>query len=39
MADDKKAAPKKAKRVTAAAKAADPKYPSVNADTNPKGDD
>ncbi len=39
MSDTKKGAPKKAKRTTAAEKAADPAYHSVNAETNPKGDD
>jgi hypothetical protein len=39
MAEETKAAPKTAKRATAAEKAADPKYHSVNANTNPKGDD
>ncbi len=39
MAEDKQTAPKKVTRTTAAEKAADPAYHSVNADTNPKGDD
>ncbi len=39
MPDEKRDAPKTTKRATAKEKAADPMYHSVNADTNPKGDD